>query len=500
MKKRLIIIGGGISGMSLAFLSYNNYDVTLIEAKDRLGGKIYGTFENNHYKEHSLRTFHTTYIALKYIMKQLESPINNEKNLWDELNPTQSDNYLSFYDKIKLYYKFFILTESEIEDLKKISFIDWLEKNYKDKKNIDRIISNVGIWVAARSYSSAYEIYTMIVLGAVGKTLQPTFNYNNFIIDPLEKHIEKYISIKKNTKVNELIYNNKNTIKSIKLNNDEILEGDIFIIATYKNDMYKLYNIEDKEKLRWHSEISCSFQIVLDNKKNNLGILKNNYNLIELSPWHVVWYPYCNKTWIEEKYFKDNPDIVIFSIVVSDINKKGDKIKKKLVDCSKEEVLTELLFQIKYDEDLIKRLAIPDKEGNIIRLGNNINYNNGNWTFSDPLTINLPNKESLNANTKINNLFISGEHVKSHIWQVPTMEQACESSFECFKEIEKSEGRTFIIPYDKNFNNILPQYIKTIRSLYLFFNKKSRGIKKKFNVVYLIIFIIFNTIIILLKN
>lgn len=467
MKKRLIIIGGGISGMSLAFLSYKNYDVTLIESNNRLGGKIYGTFENGEYKEHSLRTFHTTYVALKYIMEKLESPIDNKRNLWQDLHPTESADLLSLYDKIKLYYKFIILSSKEIDELKKISFKTWLEKNYKNKYDRDRIISNVGILVAAREYSSAYEIYTMILLLGIGDALQPSYNYNNFLIDPLENFLNKHIVIKKNTKAIEFNYEN-NKIISVKLDNNKILEADIFTIATYKDDMYKLYKISDEDKLRWHNEVSCSFQLKLNNKDNKLGELKNIYRLVELSPWHIVWYPYCNKTWFEDKYFKENKNIVILSIVVSDVNKEGSKIKKKIIDCTKDEVITELLYHIGYDEKLIREIAIPDENGEILRLGNNIKYDKeiNKWEFSDQLTINLPNKESLEAKTKIDNLFLAGEHVKSHFWEVPTMEQACESAFEAFKQIEYNEGREYKIPYDVKKNNFLKNYLNLVKVSY----------------------------------
>jgi hypothetical protein len=468
MKKQLIIIGGGISGMSLAFLSYKNFDVTLIESNNRLGGKIYGTFENGEYKEHSFRTFHTTYLALKYIMEQLASPLDDNKNLWEDLHTPELPNILSLFDKIKLYYKFLLLSPKEIEELKRISFKTWLEKNYKNKHDRARLISNVGILVAAREYSSAYEIYSMILLASTGKTLQPSYNYNNFLIDPLEKFLNKHVKIRKNTKAIKLNYEN-NKIISVQLDNNEILKGDIFTIATYKDDMYKLYEISEEDKLRWHSEVSCSFQIKLDNKDNKLGEIRNVYKLVELSPWHVVWYPYCNKTWFEDKYFKENKNIVILSIVVSDVNKEGSKIKKKLIDCSRDEVMTELLYQVGYDEKLIREIAIPDENGEVLRFGNNIKYNSNNinkWEFNDQLTINMPNKESLEAKTNVDNLFLAGEHVKSHFWEVPTMEQACESAFEAFRQIELSEGREYKIPYDIKKENFLKNSLNVLKISY----------------------------------
>ena len=478
MKKKLVIIGGGISGLSLAFLAYNDYDVTLLEAKDRLGGKIYGTFKNDKYYEHSLRTFNGNYLALKYIMKQLKSTKDENKNLLHYLKKTGGSKI--DFNTIKLYYLFFTLSDYEIENLKKITFEEWLNTKYKNKEDIKKIISTAGILVAARGYSSAYEIYSMFYLILGGNT-QPTYNYNEFLIDPLEKKLKENITIKKNSKVTKLIYDKTNNIKEVILSNKEVIKGDIFVIATYKDDMFKLYDLPENEKNRWHTEVSIAFHIVIDNSSEELPheIIRNNYNSEILSPWDLVWYPYCINTWYDDDYFKNNNNIVILSIVVSNVNKEGNFIKKKLIDCTREEVFIELMNQTNIDKNLIERLAIPDENKNILRFGNNISYTDGKWSFTDKLTINKPNKESLDANTNIKNLFLAGEHVKSHLWEIPTMEQACESAFECFKKIEESENREFIIPYEQNINNLLPNYVKFLRSFALMFknnDKKGRNI------------------------
>ena len=40
MKKKLIIVGAGISGIYTAYLLKDKYDITIIEARDRVGGRI----------------------------------------------------------------------------------------------------------------------------------------------------------------------------------------------------------------------------------------------------------------------------------------------------------------------------------------------------------------------------------------------------------------------------------------------------------------------------
>jgi monoamine oxidase len=41
MKKKLIIIGAGISGLYLAHILEGIFDITILEARERVGGRIY---------------------------------------------------------------------------------------------------------------------------------------------------------------------------------------------------------------------------------------------------------------------------------------------------------------------------------------------------------------------------------------------------------------------------------------------------------------------------
>ena len=53
--KKIIIIGAGISGLVAGYeLSIAGYDVTILEARDRIGGRVLtirSPFSNNHYVE-----------------------------------------------------------------------------------------------------------------------------------------------------------------------------------------------------------------------------------------------------------------------------------------------------------------------------------------------------------------------------------------------------------------------------------------------------------------
>lgn len=58
VQKKVIIIGAGISGLRAASILYQNgIDVVVLEARDRIGGRIYTSREDGYPKD--IGTFHT---------------------------------------------------------------------------------------------------------------------------------------------------------------------------------------------------------------------------------------------------------------------------------------------------------------------------------------------------------------------------------------------------------------------------------------------------------
>jgi len=60
-KQRIVIIGGGLSGLTLAYLlEKKNYEITLIEASPRLGGRIQIVYKGSFIiSNHQVRTTST---------------------------------------------------------------------------------------------------------------------------------------------------------------------------------------------------------------------------------------------------------------------------------------------------------------------------------------------------------------------------------------------------------------------------------------------------------
>ncbi len=87
-KKKILIAGGGISGLTAAFeLSEDpNLDITIVESRERYGGKMIGYFneDKQRFEEHSIRALSSTYFSLFNIFDRagllsMLTPVDNYK-------------------------------------------------------------------------------------------------------------------------------------------------------------------------------------------------------------------------------------------------------------------------------------------------------------------------------------------------------------------------------------------------------------------------------------
>ena len=75
---KIIIVGGGIAGLSTAhFLSkYSNFDITVIESEDDIGGQARSKFGKYCYTEYSWRVYGTSYHNLNKIINEIGADKN----------------------------------------------------------------------------------------------------------------------------------------------------------------------------------------------------------------------------------------------------------------------------------------------------------------------------------------------------------------------------------------------------------------------------------------
>lgn len=71
--KTVVIVGAGLAGMVAArSLAQEGYDVTILEAQERAGGKAGAEFENGSWREHGYHIFPAWYLNTRQLIKEIE--------------------------------------------------------------------------------------------------------------------------------------------------------------------------------------------------------------------------------------------------------------------------------------------------------------------------------------------------------------------------------------------------------------------------------------------
>lgn len=78
---KVLIVGAGLSGLTTAYaLENSNFDVEILEARPRLGGRIYTLKDKNYNLELGATWFGLQHTSLLALIKQLEIPYKHQEN------------------------------------------------------------------------------------------------------------------------------------------------------------------------------------------------------------------------------------------------------------------------------------------------------------------------------------------------------------------------------------------------------------------------------------
>lgn len=434
MGKSVCIIGGGIAGLSAAvFLAEQNFEVTLLEASPKFGGRAYSFFDKiiNDYTDNGQHIFaswyHNTFDFLKItgsfdkltFQKQLKVNFADTigrkyllklPNLSPPLHLIAGImNYgaLGFKDKLGIVRLMRSIKKIQTAKLKSINTDELFDLTKQSEKLIECFWKPfiTAVFNAEPEETSAWLFIELIKTGFLNKDGSNLVLPNEFLgsifVEPALDYLKKKgAKIFKSTGVSKFNFNS-NTAESVITHDGKVFKADYYISAVsffdFKsavgNEVFcKEFNSVSNLKYSAIVNIHLKFETAIDE------ILKDTFIGILDSP--IQW------------VFKVQKDQVC--IVISSAKKIAEMDKEDITELSKKELYKCLpsFKNIKISASRVikeKRATfVPDTSSLNSRPGNKTSYTNffiaGDWTDTGlPATIEGAVKSSKNCVNEILN-------------------------------------------------------------------------------------------------
>jgi len=478
----VIIIGGGMSGLSAAHeLAKVGLSVAIYEKSDNVGGKMrnYYDEQGKYLGEHGFRVFTGRYFntlalfdelgirnnlqassANHYLKDCMISciPAKNNfsgiktlfKNFWLKFKNLGIKDFLGYISAVKKIIKASQLSTKDLDVLDNITIAQYLEIDkyppftrsyfHRTCRFTNAIDINEGsIFCLAQQTGSFLSEATRF--GGKGFLYSLTSPTTEAFINPWINELNRLgVKINKNKTVREIICtDDKKQVKSIKLEDGKLLHAKCFIIATQLEEAIQLApGINQAELLINSHKIFSGIQFHLkESSTNKLPKGSGIHSLLD-SPWEISLAHQDKGMWPDYKFSEDFDSIL--SIVITCWLEKGIKIKKSALDCNREELIEEILFQINYHKNFsidpssivrwyIDPTLLYDKEKNKFVGSSSKLYCPRVGEY----------KHRPDSVTPIDNLFVCGEYTKT-VYQISSMESANESGRRAAKATAKYLG------------------------------------------------------------
>lgn len=403
IQKKIVIIGGGISGISAALHAIeNNFDVTIIEASNSFGGRINSSMDK--VTGDSIDNGQHIMVGAYNVFFDILKKLNRFDKLY--IQDKFEVNYIDGSKKFKIESKFFnnqigfllgLLSFKEFTFLKKISIINLVLKIKQDKfkannepfidilkkyKQSEKVIKvfweplcvatlNTPIDSASTSIIANVLKQSFFNSGFNSKIVIPKVGLGELICGFEEYFIQKGGKILKNHSLKEVRYNGKMIEKLILTKNEEI-EGDYYISALSHNRYNSFFN--QKIDLKNSAIISAYLWYDVDFIEEDFVCVLNK---------NIQWIFNKRKLDFEEG---KNDFAGFYSLTISDANKLLEKSNSEILEILTEEI--NQLYPVK--KELLHSKIIKEK----------------NATFlADTKSI----ETKSNFKNPISNLFIAGD-------------------------------------------------------------------------------------------
>ncbi len=366
MNKRVIIIGGGLAGLSAGiYAQLNGFDSTIYESNQKIGGK-YSGFDN---KQKFMNSFpriiyglstqsdmaklwselinikdndiHNLDYLFHYQSEEVDFFFHKDlKKLKDELQKISSydiDNIEEFIELIQLGMSYHMIT-TKSSDLIGVFEARKEQNKISIYKKLDKKIGSLDIKKYLSRFKSTKlqnilatimvpETSCLILFSYLGKFAMNEINiiddYNTNLVDQLKmKYLSMNGEIKTKSEVMELLFSKPNHIDSIKLSDNKTIKGDYFIATCdpqyvfekllkkkYRDRRYYL-RYEDYKNYPVSSAIIATFSL------NNVSLNDREYIAIPATRIAANMHNYLNFV----KHIKEKNDNIYSCI----INQKYD--------------------------------------------------------------------------------------------------------------------------------------------------------------------------------
>ena len=465
---KIHIIGAGISGLCIAHILSTRYSKLEINVYDKLsyiGGKV-GMIRpsENLLEEHSPRIFQGQYMNLYKFLKEI--PDEDGKPCYDKLTKPL-DSYivnrdcsvtglaitdilpkLGFWDLIKMsYYMMYGLFSSTLrlrDEFDKISFGDTLtsRKSYDLFEYISYALGeNMKILPMYKVYKTfEYDFkswvgeYPGIAPGGrrFTQSLDKSIfeNWKNFLEKRGVKiHLEHdLLDVKKDdNKITSLIFNSPNSYV-----NKDAKDGKVIFALNVEalSSLYDILDIDKKHKIRILNNATSNWQPGLQIYFKNKLTMKRFGSFMLDTDWKMIIQPLDNfytdpASDIENKNVKS-----LWSINIANTKLYSKKLRKRVIDCTEEEIKDEVLWQIRTSciNDYIEE-NIDEVEVYRVSLWKG---DNAFWNRMDTL------KLRPGVKTPIDNLYLSGAILDTNYYSY-FQEGAAEAAYMTVNEMLKDE-------------------------------------------------------------
>lgn len=431
----VVIVGGGPSSLALAqCCSSLNKKVIIIEKENSIGGchrvrRVPFEYQNtteNLFTEHGPRIYGSSYKVFISLLKDLGLSFDDFFTPYNfsivEIGKVLLDT-LHFRELLALSLAFVSLLINPNYG-KNMSVKDFCIKNAFKKDSIDILDTICRLSDGARSDN--YNLYNLLELfnqQFFYQIYQPKLPNDIGLFTVWKKSLEtKGVEFLLNQEVKNIENDQTNSITSIKLSNNTIIKGSLYVLAIPPKNLISILEnsniinaFGDFELLnKWALKTQYINYISITFHWDQVLDLKTIYGFPK-SEWGIAIIVLTDYMKFNEKCSKT---VISTAIIVTDVKSKSGKLPD---ECSKSDLIQEVFLQMKssyYPE-------LPNPTTSLLSPG--VIYDNSlnKWISTDNAFIATTNQPFLEPkSTYYKNLYSLGTHNGKHLYKTTSLESA----------------------------------------------------------------------------